>query len=218
MNKLYLGLQKLNLHIKFRSLRKYVSRGTWADYGAGTGAFVRYLNHKKIRAIGFEPSEIARANALTEGTKLQTTLNYHDKEQFACITMWHVLEHIPNPEKILESHRSSLLADGILAIAVPMIDSYDSMHYKEFWAALDVPRHLWHFTPAHLITLVEGAGFKYIQTHSLPLDATYVSLLSEQYKKGSMLSGIYRGLFSNIIAKLTRRSYSSQTLIFQKLP
>jgi 2-polyprenyl-3-methyl-5-hydroxy-6-metoxy-1,4-benzoquinol methylase len=184
------------------------------DYGAGNGAFISYLKSKEIAALGYEPSESARENS---PVNLNDITNYpHDKNQYSCITMWHVLEHIHNLNELLEQHHHHLSAEGVLVIAVPNIDSFDSKYYGSHWAALDTPRHLWHFTEKDIKSLLAKKGYKYVATKGMPLDSYYVSLLSEKYKKGFSLRAPIIGLFSNIKARLKQYPFSSQIYIFRK--
>ena len=130
--------------------------------------------------------------------------------------MWHVLEHIPNLNEIILKHKSNLIHDGILTIAVPNHDSYDAKQYKKYWAAYDVPRHLWHFTENDIRSIFNKHGFEYIQTKPMIFDSYYVSMLSEKYKGGNLLRGIITGAVSNLKARTKSNSFSSQIYIFRK--
>jgi len=129
---------------------------------------------------------------------------------FDVITMWHVLEHIPNLMDYLDSLKRLLKKDGCLIIAVPNYQSYDADYYKEFWAAYDVPRHLWHFSQKSIQHILASKNFKVHKTLPLIFDSFYVSLLSEKYKGGSsnFLRAFKTGLVSNVKAR-TSGNYSS---------
>jgi len=214
INRIYTFAQDFNFYLKYRALKKYVPRGTWMDYGAGNGAFVSYLKSKGIEAYGYEPSKSAREHS---SVSLKDISNYpHDKNHYSCITMWHVLEHIHNLNELLQQHHDHLSAEGLLVIAVPNIDSCDSEYYGSNWAALDTPRHLWHFTEKDIKSLLAKKGFEHVVTKGMPLDSYYVSLLSEKYKKGLSLRAPIIGLFSNIMARLKQYPFSSQIYIFRK--
>jgi len=214
INTIYKKAQRLNFYLKFRSINKFVPRGTWMDYGAGNGAFIDYIKSKNKEALGYEPSASARLNSLH--TLADTTLYKSDPNKYACITMWHVLEHVHNLNDLITQHYNHLQPGGVLVIAVPNIDSYDSYYYGSHWAALDTPRHLWHFTECDLKNLLEKHNFQYLSKKGMILDSFYVSLLSEKYKKGFKPFGILVGLFSNLIALFKRRPYSSQIYVFRK--
>ena len=81
-------------------------------------------------------------------------LSKFENESFDIITLWHVLEHLPNLEEHISIFKNLLKPNGTLIIAVPNYKSYDANHYKEFWAAYDVPRHLWHFSQNSISKLV----------------------------------------------------------------
>ena len=217
INKLYHFIQKHNLNLKYRSFYKTVPRGTWMDYGAGNGAFLQYLKTKNIKAIGYEPDKGARKMGVDLGLTVNDSAEYNASEgKYATITMWHVLEHVPDLNELLKKHYSNLKDDGILIIAVPNHLSYDACYYKNYWAAYDVPRHLWHFTQNDILSLTKKHGFEYLKTKPMIFDSYYVSMLSEKYKKGSVIRGIAIGALSNIYARFSGYPFSSQIYIFRK--
>ena len=114
------------------------------DIGAGTGDFLALAKQKKWKISGVEPNLKARNLAKEKGVILHDSLE-DVENQFGIITLWHVLEHLPNLESQIKTIKSLLHQDGSLIIAVPNFKSFDASYYKEFWAAYDVPRHLWHF-------------------------------------------------------------------------
>ena len=216
INRIYSAVQKLNFKLKFKALNKHVPRGTWMDYGAGNGAFLSYLKDQKIDAIGYEPSSDARKTAPDE-IQLSDTSDYsHDTKTYACITMWHVLEHVHELRKLLNQHRNHLIEKGLLVIAVPNIDSYDASFYKEHWAALDTPRHLWHFNEKNIRDLAKDLNMELIKVKPMIFDSFYVSLLSAQYKKSSKLVAVMVGLLSNLKAFFSKHPYSSQIYLLRK--
>lgn len=217
INKLYHYIQRINLKLKYKTYSKYVPRGTWMDYGAGNGAYLDFLKTKNISCEGFEPDEKARKIGSQKGIRIQDALEYKSSsKEYASITMWHVLEHVPNLNDIILRHKSNLIEGGILTIAVPNHNSYDALHYKKYWAAYDVPRHLWHFTEKDICTLLRKHGFDHIKTKPMIFDSYYVSMLSEKYKSGNLIKGILTGALSNIKARTTGRPFSSQIYIFRK--
>ncbi|MFC2271988.1 MAG: class I SAM-dependent methyltransferase, partial [Capnocytophaga ochracea] len=132
-------------------------------------------------------------------------------------TMWHVLEHVPDVTQEIQIISNLLKENGIAVIAVPNYRSWDAQHYKEHWAAYDVPRHLWHFSKKSIEQLFAKEGFHLLATHPMLFDAFYVSMLSEQYKTGkkSFLKGFLNGLRSNYYG-WRKGEYSSQIYVLGK--
>src|SRR5690606_13537990 len=117
-------------------------------------------------------------------------------------TLWHVLEHLPNLEAQLTLLKKILKPQGVLIIAVPNYKSYDASYYKNFWAAFDAPRHLWHFSKTSISKLVAKEQMTVVNIKPMLFDAFYVSLLSEKYKSGNMnfLKAFFVGCRSNLKA------------------
>jgi 2-polyprenyl-3-methyl-5-hydroxy-6-metoxy-1,4-benzoquinol methylase len=194
--------------------------GKLLDYGCGTGDFIKILHDVKWEVNGLEPDEGARKLAQTkvgeERVKDLSKLNSLDNN-YDVITCWHVVEHIHELNSTLEKLIAAMHPKGKLLIAVPNITSYDSVHYKEFWAALDVPRHLYHFRSLDIENLAKNHGLKLERTLPMVFDSFYVSMLSEKYKGGNILKAFWIGLLSNLkAASKANDTYSSQIYILQK--
>lgn len=200
---------KLNL---IRSNSKKIK--TVLDFGCGTGDFVKYLNSKKINAIGIEPSEIAFQKAKRNGIRVYKDIS-EVENKYDAITLFHVLEHVKDYNQTLQDLVSRLNSNGLLLVAVPNYRSYDANYYKEKWAAWDVPRHLWHFNRENIKDLAERHNLELIQIKPMPFDAFYISMVSESYKGNSRLKGIWRGLISNFKA-ISTKEYSSNLFLLQK--
>ncbi len=176
------------------------------DYGCGTGEFLKTAKNDSWSITGIEPDEKARKIANTK-TDNAVFSEKHLKEikdhSFDVITLWHVLEHIPDLEEKILTFKRILKKDGSLIIAVPNFKSFDAKHYGPFWAAYDVPRHLWHFSQTSISKIFKKHGMRIAKKYPLVLDAYYISLLSEKYKtkKASILNAIYIGTVSNFRAK-----------------
>ena len=95
--------------------------------------------------------------------KVYRSLESLPNKAFDIISLWHVLEHLPQTEEVITKIHDLLTSKGVLIVAVPNFSSHDSLHYKKNWAALDVPRHLWHFTPEGLEKMFFSAGFKLLK-------------------------------------------------------
>lgn len=199
VNRLYHSARKITLRSKqnwVKSAAK-LKEGSLLDIGAGTGAFAHFMQQTGWKVTGLEPDEGARANADTlykiqmQPSEALFTLPEH---QFDVVTMWHVLEHVHNLHGYLEQIKRVLKPGGALLIAVPNYTSKDAAHYQEYWAAYDVPRHLYHFSPASMHTLLQSHGISVVKKHPMVFDAFYVSLLSQKYKKGG--SGLFGGFWN----------------------
>jgi 2-polyprenyl-3-methyl-5-hydroxy-6-metoxy-1,4-benzoquinol methylase len=221
INKLYHLVRKKTLKDKLSLISKYVSRGTILDYGCGTGMFLNVCKESGWEAYGMEPDSGARKIAAEMGLKTfqdKTSLKQElGQKKLNAITLWHVLEHVTDPEETLGFFREQLDANGVLIIAVPNYTSQDAKHYKEFWAAYDVPRHLYHFEINTVTKMLQPYGFKLVGTKAMKFDSFYVSMLSEKYKTGSIkyLSAFIQGLKSNLKANQAK-DYSSVIYVFKK--
>ncbi|MDO4230190.1 MAG: class I SAM-dependent methyltransferase [Capnocytophaga sp.] len=218
-DKLYQFVKNINLRSKIKIISAYKKEKVkLLDIGAGTADFVLACkNIQKWDAFGIEPSQKARQLAKEKGINLVENYDSFAENSFDVITLWHVLEHIPDLEKQIKIIDSLLKDDGILIIAVPNFKSWDAQHYKNFWAAYDVPRHLWHFSKTSIEMIFAPKGFQLLKTKPMLFDAFYVSMLSEKYKTGknNFVKGIINGLRSNWYG-MTKNEYSSQIYILKK--
>lgn len=183
------------------SLQK--EKGSLLDIGAGTGDFIIAAKQNGWNVTGFEPSEKAKAIAIKKGVSFCGQTQDLPNHSFDVITMWHVLEHVPETEQQIKELKRLLKPTGTILVAVPNFNSFDAKHYGKFWAAYDVPRHLFHFSKTAIQKLFEREKLDLIKVLPMKFDAFYVSLLSEKYKTGKMnYIGAFRiGLQSNWKAK-----------------
>ncbi len=218
VDKIYQTVKKYNLQKKVKLAQRYAqTKKTLLDVGAGTGDFLLYAKQKGWSVTGVEPNERAQQRALEKGLKLYPDLESLSEKKFDIITLWHVLEHLPNLDGQIQKLVSCLEEDGTLIIAVPNYKSYDAHYYKNFWAAYDVPRHLWHFSRTSIKKIFGKYKMKVVATQPMLFDAFYVSLLSEKYRWGKQhfLRAFLIGLTSNIMAWRTKE-YSSLIYIIKK--
>ncbi len=225
INRLYHIIRNHTLSTKRKLVQKVSGKktGTLLDVGAGTGAFVNTMQTAGWKITGLEPDDIARTNAEHKyGLNLLSPdlLNTLDAEHFDVITLWHVLEHVHELHPYLENFHRLLKPGGRLLIAVPNYTSYDAIHYKGFWAAYDVPRHLYHFSPKGMELLARKKGFGLEAVQPMWFDSFYVSMLSEQYKNGSanIVGAVWNGLISNFKAAGNNKKGSSLIYILFKQP
>jgi 2-polyprenyl-3-methyl-5-hydroxy-6-metoxy-1,4-benzoquinol methylase len=207
-------IKKMALRRKLSLINSFSKqKGTLLDVGCGTGDFLELSKQKGWRVVGIEPNDQARAiaNKKTNNSVYKTNhlLNL-ENHSFDIITLWHVLEHLPNLEEHIAEFKRLLKPNGTLIIAVPNYKSYDAKIYKTYWAAFDVPRHLWHFSKESIKILMETFKMNVVKMYPMQFDAFYVSLLSEKYSTGRMtiFRPFFIGLLSNLKA-IWSKEYSS---------
>ncbi|MGX5819884.1 class I SAM-dependent methyltransferase [Chitinophaga lutea] len=203
VNRMYHSVRKITMRSKENWVKTAsgVKTGKLLDIGSGTGAFIAHMKKLGWDVTGLEPDAGARKNAL-DLHKIETRsiedLFQLEPAQFDCITMWHVLEHVHDLHGYLDRIHQLLKPGGALLIAVPNYTSTDARIYGRFWAAYDVPRHLYHFSPRSMDLLTHRHGFRIAARHPMVFDAFYVSLLSEKYRSGkdSLVKGGLNGFRS----------------------
>jgi 2-polyprenyl-3-methyl-5-hydroxy-6-metoxy-1,4-benzoquinol methylase len=194
------------------------NKGLILDIGAGTGDFLTVAKNDGWKTIGVEPSEKAKAIAKNKGVSFVEKTSELESQTFDVISMWHVLEHVPNLEEQITELKRLLKPTGTLIVAVPNFKSFDANHYGKFWAAYDVPIHFWHFSKTAIQKLFEKENMKLEKILPMKFDSFYVSLLSEKYKTGKMnyIKAFFIGLQSNWKAK-QKLEYSSHIYILKNL-
>ncbi|MEJ2593556.1 MAG: class I SAM-dependent methyltransferase [bacterium] len=216
---LYRFLRKINLHKKYQMISGFKPGGSALDIGQGTGEFLQYLKEKGWKVTGIEPNAKAR-NFARQHYQIESfgeeKLNDLPTNGFDLITMWHVLEHVVDLQARMKEIKRLIHGKGILIIAVPNLASPDFKIYGEKWAALDVPRHLYHFTPESMQFLLRKFNFKLISSFPLTMDAYYVSLLSEKYRGNAFpyLKAFLNGFRSNQKAS-RENNHSSMVFVAQ---
>jgi len=223
VNSLYHMVRNRTLATKLHLLQEKtgLQQGHHLDIGAGTGAFVQYMNKRDWESTGIEPDPTAREMAKTNHQTILLPAESFEQffpESFDAISLWHVLEHVHNLYPYLNQIKKILKPHGLAFIAVPNYTSYDGMKYGSNWAAYDVPRHLYHFSPDSVKWMLKTAGL--ILADEIPMwwDSFYISLLSEKYKngRGSLLNGFISGSVSNMKAFSDREKCSSLIYVVQK--
>ncbi len=186
------------------------TKGNLLDIGAGTGDFLLSAKQNGWKTIGVEPSQKAKGIAISKGITFSESTQDLESKSFDVITMWHVLEHVPDLEIQIQELKRLVRPNGTIIIAVPNFKSYDANYYGKFWAAYDVPIHFWHFSKTAIQILFEKENIKLEKVLPMKFDSFYVSLLSEKYKNGKMnyLKAFWIGLLSNWKAKSSLESSS----------
>jgi 2-polyprenyl-3-methyl-5-hydroxy-6-metoxy-1,4-benzoquinol methylase len=223
INRLYQWVRKRTLRKKRKLVEKLagVNAGQLLDVGSGTGAFVNEMTTHGWQVTGLEPDEGARgvAKKAYNATLKDIGEFYHlPANSFDAITLWHVLEHVHDLSEYVEQLKKLLKENGKLFIAVPNYTSKDAAIYKEYWAAYDVPRHLYHFSPRSMQVLMEKHGLKIFQYKPMWYDSFYISMLSSKYKNGktNLVASFFNGLRSNIKAMSDVKRCSSVIYVIGK--
>jgi len=230
INRLYQLVRKRTLKQK-RKLVCSVSgkkHGAILDVGSGTGSFVNEMKQHGWQVMGLEPD--TRAREIAKNT-FNSDLENIDKlfrlppGSYDAITLWHVLEHVHDLHPYIIQVKKLLNQNGRIIIAVPNYTSFDASYYKEYWAAYDVPRHLYHFSPLAMQQLIERNEMKIIAHKPMWFDSFYVSLLSSKYKnagrengkgKTKWLIALWIGLRSNFKALNNKKRCSSVIYVISK--
>ena len=228
LNTLYHYVRNYMLRRKAKWVEKHsgLKQGRLLDIGAGTGFFGHTMHLRGWEASLIEQSEAAREFCL-KNFSLQASEDINEFAQahiqnhskpYDVITLWHVMEHLPHPNDVMQKALTLLSNRGLLVIAVPNCDSYDARKYKEKWAAYDVPRHLWHFREEQMKTLATNNGFHIDTIKKMPFDAFYVSMLTEkqQGKPLSFLRGAWSGTCGYIASVFNKNRSSSLVYLLRK--
>lgn len=222
LSKVYHFVRNYTHKRKYKLLKKYSSGNSVLDIGCATGEFLHYCASQGMKTTGVEPNDKARLIAQSR-FKLEVAtepeIGSLETESFDLITMWHVLEHVPDLNHRMQDIYRLLRKDGFAFIALPNHASYDASFYYRFWAAWDVPRHLYHFDRKSLSALATKHGFEVVSALPMLFDSYYVSLLSEKYMKGkqSYFKAFLRGFVSNSKARTGTGEYSSLIYVLRKI-
>lgn len=225
INKIYKIVRNYTVWKKVRLVNKQITKHgpqsrNILDIGTGTGEFLNACQQNGWNATGVEPSESARKYGKQRfGIDILNLQMFFQitETKFNVITMWHVLEHVYQLHKTISHIKNILVENGTLIIAVPNCNSWDAEKYGEFWAAYDLPRHIYHFTKTDIEKLFSQFEFTINKVLPMKLDAYYISLLSEKYKTGksNLIAGFLNGLKSNLLSGNNNRGYSSQIYIIK---
>lgn len=223
INRLYQAVRKRTLRQKRKLVERLAGKksGQLLDVGSGTGAFVNEMKQHGWQVTGLEPDTHAATMAKQLYDIELKSINqfYHlPADSFDVITLWHVMEHVHDLAAYVQQLKLLLKKDGKLFIAVPNYTSKDAAIYNEYWAAYDVPRHLYHFSPGSMKVLMENNGMKLLQHQPMWFDSFYISLLSSKYKNGktNLVAAFVNGIRSNIKAISEVKRCSSLIYIIGK--
>lgn len=223
VNRIYRSVRNYSINHKRKLIRKAtgLEKGALLDVGSGTGYFASAMKKSGWTVTALEPDEGARKVAIEQHSLTGfpvTELFSLPANKFDAITLWHVLEHVHELKKYISAFKKLLTDNGKLFIAVPNYTSHDAKKYGEHWAAYDVPRHLYHFTPTTIKLLMKEHDLKIVDIKPMWFDSFYVSLLSSKYKNGSTnwFDAVWTGLISNFKAMSDVKKCSSVIYIISK--
>ena len=210
---IYRLIRGVNFWFKYELMGKKELFSKTLDFGSGDQYFMQQLQRRNHNVVGIDPLKANMSKQVYDSIFDESL----DGKNFSCITAWHSLEHVHDLENTITRFHKILDDNGTVIVAVPKYRSFDARLYKSFWAAYDVPRHLWHFDRQSIKKVFSNNGFSFIKSTPLLFDSYYVSLLSERYKKSSfrVFNSIVVGTVSNIIAFFTKE-YSSNIFVFKK--
>ena len=176
---------------RLRFIKKFKATGKVLDVGCGFGYFLAACREKGYLVHGVDFSGYAVEHAQNR-LKIPVTVGPLDSaqlegRQFDVVTMWHSLEHTPDPSSALEKARGWLKTDGVLVVDVPNYLGTDAAKYGREWTGWDPPYHLWHFTPETLVRILAKHGFE-VQT----MKTYHSEYIKEKLKKHLLLKPVAR--------------------------
>ncbi|MBE0639304.1 MAG: class I SAM-dependent methyltransferase [Bacteroidales bacterium] len=220
LSSVYNIVRNISLYRKYKLIAKHKTASKILDIGCGTGDFLHFMKKKGWEVTGIEPADSPRGFALQN-----YNIDVFDEKElphlpfgnFDVITLWHVLEHVPDLNLLIKQIKNLLKSDGLLVVALPNHESWDAGHYQTFWAAWDVPRHFYHFSKKTFSLIIKNHQLKIISSHPMKFDAFYISLLSEKYKhvKPGFIHALINGMRSNQSAKQNLNNYSSLVFLIK---
>lgn len=223
VNKLYHRIRTIMLGRKERLCRAEGVAKSLLDFGSGTGYFAKHMKNAGFDVLGVEMDDKAREysrkqwglNVISTGQFLEGIADRH----FGYITLWHVLEHLYDPDRYIKIFYGLLEDSGRLIIAVPNFRGYEAGVYGRYWAGYDVPRHLWHFHADAMQRLAERNGFKVVKMEGMPFDPFYNAMLSEKYMNHSLplIRGSFHGFRSWLSSLTDPRCASSVIYVMEKI-
>ena len=217
----YMRVRKIAMKSKIKLISTFNTKtGDLLDFGCGLGGFLSATHAKGWSSYGIEPHQKVKTKAKKiSGREVYSTIGEAQKtnKKYDVITMWHSLEHVVDLGKTIRFLYNSTKKEGKVVVAVPNHQSFDAKHYKNFWAAYDTPRHIWHFDQKSITNVFKKQGFSLERKRLMMWDAFYISILSEKNKRSRAVyfKAAVIGVISNFLSLFTGES-SSITYVFSK--
>ena len=217
-NLIYQIIRSFTVRQKIKLIKKYCKRGNLLDFGSGTGTFLKEaIKHFNINGIELNSKAVQQTTSLVKKHIYEHIDLLSSDDKFNIVTMWHVLEHLPNLKNTINKIKEHLSPKGHIFIALPNPDSWDSNYYGANWAGYDVPRHLYHFNQKAMLNFLKECELNIIDVKPMKFDAYYVSILTERYLNNPyyFIKGLTVGYRSNQSAYVNGQ-YSSLLYIVNK--
>ena len=164
-------LRDINFRRKFKIARRRIAAKTWIDYGSGAGEFAQVLKKMGVGEVYALDFAYKRSEVLASGVKQlnENQIDQIDDNSVDVISMLQVIEHLGNPEKVLEKLSKKLVVGGLILIETPSPSGLDFMLGRNgIWGGWHAPRHFYVFQDIAIKAMLENNGFKVVKHSYIP--------------------------------------------------
>jgi len=156
---------------RLRQIERFRNKGKLLDVGCGNGGFLAFMQQRgwDISGLDNAPAGVSIAKELLGDRVLLTTLKEasYPSNHFDVVSLFEVLEHVPDPSSELKEINRILKPGGLLCLSVPNFASWERVLFAKWWNGLDAPRHLYQFAPHTLEKLLQAADFEILELKSV---------------------------------------------------
>ncbi len=211
----YSGIKKqihefgLNKRVKIFIRKK--QNGLLLDIGCGSGSFIKYVaKHTQFKVMGTEVNK-KQVDRLQKTDAFPILLGDIDQlslpsDHFDVITLWDVIEHVPDPISMLTEINKIIKPDGLVVIRVPNGNSLNSKLFGKYWAGIDAPRHYYVFTNETLSMLLTNTGFS-IQSHKKDIGSYLNFLISLRFwLNDKKMKQRYKNIINKVLSSFLIRA------------